>query len=185
MGKGRHTIKVNKRGRKGQGGRHNKKRKTDEAGWDIEEGKGKRGNWAPSERKNDLFVEYYRNTFGFSDAEWTEFSESLTRDLPTTFRITAHSYFAAALREKLTTYFQPKLHNVDVGSELLPNIMQFEPLSWYHPHIETDLSFQARFNFELLEYHLKLILLHYTPGTPTATVGMCALLVVHSRRLMP
>jgi hypothetical protein len=151
MGKGRHTIKVNKRGRKGQGGRNNKKRKTDEGGWDIEEeGKGRRGNWAHSERKNDLFVEYYRNTFGFSDAEWTEFSESLVRDLPTTFRITAHAYFAPLVREKLTSYFQPNLHGVDVGSELLPNVMQFEPLPWYRTPLRhtrpppSDLELKAK-----------------------------------------
>jgi len=128
MGKGRHTLK---RGRK-QGNRHQKKRRTDEAGWDLDvEGKGRRGNWAHAERKNDMFVQYYRHAFGFSDELWAQFMDHLARDLPTTFRITGHAYFAPLIRDKLAAFFQPKLHNVDLGSELLPNVMQFEPLPWY------------------------------------------------------
>jgi len=130
MGKGRHTLK---RGRK-QGNRHQKKRRTDEAGWDLDvEGKGRRGNWAHAERKNDMFVQYYRHAFGFSDELWAQFMDHLARDLPTTFRITGHAYFAPLIRDKLAAFFQPKLHNVDLGSELLPNVMQFEPLPWFPP----------------------------------------------------
>lgn len=158
MGKGRHTIK---RGRKRQGGRGFDKKRRTEGAQENDEGGGassKRGDWAFTARKNGLFVAFYRHLFlapphvadrnggeeaeaprgGFpfvSEDEWNQFVGSLERDLPTTFRITAHSVMAPLVRARLVNDFQPRLNGLDVGSELLPNLVQFEPLPWYQPLI--------------------------------------------------
>ncbi len=115
-----------KRGRNGGGGGKKwakdgaKRRRTDQppssAGG---EGRG----WIDGDRKNEMFERYYKSVSPelFQDGQdWDQFMESLKTDLPTTFRLTAHSPYTPLLREKLENYFLPQMNAADVNLDKLP-----------------------------------------------------------------
>nr|WCZ58687.1 RNA cytosine C(5)-methyltransferase [Seculamonas ecuadoriensis] len=79
--------------------------------------------------ENAAFETFYQNQPGLiPDGEWDAFLAALRRQLPTAFRVNESAPSAEHIRERLTTYFRPRLDGLEIEGEKYPGPA---PIPWY------------------------------------------------------